>query len=323
MKSAGIDIGNHSIKLIELDNKKGKLELTKSAINFIGKGGVKAALQDLLSISKLSLKRVNISLSGPAVIVRYIEMPAMKNEELKSAIKFEAEKYLPFKIKDSIIDCAVLDKTGSGSMRVLLVAAKKMEVDHLLKLFAEVGLEVSTIDADSFAFLNAFQRSKNGEKDEASYGLVNMGAKFSNINIVTKGEAYFTRGILWGGLDITERIKDAMGVEFDEAEALKIKPSEKREEVVSIITPVLERLSSQIRISLDYFESQFGKSVEKLCVSGGTAYLFNIVDFLKDNLGVEVVMWNPFEGITITDAINEIEKTPALFSVAVGLALRS
>lgn len=324
MKNAGIDIGNHSIKLVELDNKKGKLELTRCGINLIGKGGLKAALQDLLSISRLSLKRVNVSLSGPAVIVRYIEMPAMKDEELRSAIKFEAEKYLPFKIKDSIIDCAIINKADSGNMRVLLVAAKRAEVDNLLSLFKEINLEINAIDADSFAFLNSFQRSRKDAKEEGSHALINMGAKFSNMNIVTKGDLYFTRGILWGGMDITERIKDAMGIGFDEAEALKMKPSDKRkEEVVSVVMSVLERLSSQIRISLDYFESQFGRSVEKIYVSGGTSYLFNIIDFLKDNLGVDVVMWNPFDGIAIAESTEEIERTPALFSVAVGLALRS
>jgi len=77
-------------------------------------------------------------------------------------------------------------------------------------------------------------------------------------------------------------------------------------------------------MSFDYFESQFGKNPENLYLSGGTAYLFNIVDFLKDNLGVETVMWDPFEGIKISDPMisNEIQKIPAVFAVAVGLAMR-
>lgn len=320
----GIDIGSQSVKLVELEVKKdGRLELMRCGINYIGKEGVKPALQDLLSMAKLSSKRVNVSLSGSAVIVRYIEMPTMKNEELKSAIKFEAEKYLPFKIKESIIDCAILGKTTSGSMRVLLVAAKKTEVNSLLGLFKETGLEINAIDTDSFAFLNAFQRSRKDEKEEASCALVNMGARFSNMNIITRDNVYFTRDILWGGVDITERIRDAMGLGLDEAKALKKKPSGRREEVVSVITPVLERLSSQIRISFDYFESQFGQNVEKLYISGGTSYLFNMVDFLKDNLGVDVIMWDPLHGINIIESIEEIEKTPALFSVVIGLALRS
>lgn len=218
----------------------------------------------------------------------------------------------------------MLDKTASGQQRVLLVAAKKDEVARLLELFKKAGLEISAIDVDSFALLNSFQRLKREDKEEA-YALLNMGARFSNMNIITKGNVYFTRDILWGGVAVTERVKDAMGVDLEAAEALKQKPAEKREEVVGVITPVLERLTSQIRMSFDYFESQFGKGVERIYVSGGTSYLFNIVDFLKDNLGVDAAMWNPFEGIRISPSVTEreIQESPALFAVAVGLALRT
>ncbi len=323
-KAVGIDIGNYNIKLIEIEDKKGRPELTKLAVNRVVNGNVKSALQDLLSLAKLSLKRVNVSLSGPAVIVRYIEMPPMKLEELRSAIKFEAEKYIPFSIDNCIIDCAILDKTTSGSQRVLLVAARKDEVDKLLGLFKNAGLEINAVDVDSFAFLNAFQRLKKDAKEEDTYGLINMGARFSNMNVITKGNVYFTRDVLWGGESVVKRISDALAVNPEEAEALKQKPGERRDEVVGIITPVLERLTSQIRMSFDYFESQFGRNVERLYISGGTAYLFNVVDFLKDNLGVDVAMWNPFEGISASPPLTEkqIKQAPALFAVAVGLALR-
>ncbi|MBU4590033.1 MAG: pilus assembly protein PilM [Candidatus Omnitrophica bacterium] len=318
----GIDIGTHSIKAIELENKMGHFDVVKCAISRVKGNDVKEVLKKLLAAARFSSRRVNVSLSGPSVIVRYIEMPSMRHDELRSAIKFEAEKYIPFSISESVIDFASLDKTSSGSQRVLLVAAKKSVVAGLLELFKGVGLEVNGIDVDSFAFLNAFQRGRVEEKDDAACALINTGERFSNMNIAEKGNVYFTRDVLWGGSDITKRIKDAMAVGLDEAEAMKKKPGEKREEVVAAIAPVLDKLASQVRMSFDYFESQFGRGVEKVYVSGGSSYLFNMVDFLKDSLGVSVAMWNPLEGIRTSGAIEEMDKTPALFSVAMGLALR-
>jgi type IV pilus assembly protein PilM len=320
----GIDVGSYNIKLVELEHKKGEPVLTKVGLKKIVGGDVQSALKDLLSLAKPSLKRVNVSLSGPSVIMRYIEMPPMKKEELQSAIKFEAEKYIPFNINKSVIDCVLLDQRVSRAQRVLLVAAKKDEVDKLLQLFKSVGLGIGVIDIDSFAFLNSFLRWKRDpEKDDVS-ALINMGTRFSNMNITIKDNVYFTRDILWGGEAITDRLKDVMGLDLEQAEALKQRPGERREEVLNIVMPVLERFTSQIRMSFDYFESQFGRSVERVCISGGTSYLFNIVDFLKDNLGVDTIMWNPFEGIGISGSVKEkeIEHSPALFAVAVGLALR-
>lgn len=321
-RTVGIDIGNYAVKLIELEDKKGSLELARCSVNRIVDSDKKSALRDLLSQSKLPLKRANVSLSGSSVIVRYIEMPPMKKEELKSAIRFEAEKYIPFSINESTIDCAMLDKTASGSQRVLLVGAKKQEISNLLELFKEFGIEVRAIDIDSFAFFNSFQRIKAENKDDSTYGLINMGVRFFNMNIVTKQNLYFTRDILWGGADVTVRVKDALGISLDEAEALKCNPGERKEEMLAIITPTLEKLVLQIRMSFDYFETQFGKNVERLFISGGSSYLFSIVDFLKDNLGVDVLMWNPFEGIALADSFEQARQTPAQFAVAIGLALR-
>lgn len=323
-RAVGIDIGKCNIKLIEAEEKKGQLEIIRSAIRRIIDGDVKAALKGIISDSGLSSKRVNVSLSGPSIIVRYIEMPPMKKEELNSAIKFEAEKYIPFDIKDSIIDCAMLDKPSSSTQRVLLVAAKKNEVNGLQGLFKDVGLEINVIDIDSFALLNCFERANPGSRNENAYALIDIGARFSNMNIVTKGSVYFTRDILWGGIDITDRLKDATGLSVDDAEALKKNPAERRDEVVGIITPVLEKFVSQVKMSLDYFESQFGKGVDQVYISGGTAYLFNIVDFLKDNLGVEIFMWNPLEGIKMSESMTgrAIKDMPSVFAVAAGLALR-
>ncbi len=319
-KNAGIDIGSSAIKLIELEDKRGRLELTKCAISPIPDSDLKSGLKNLLSMAKLSSKKVNVSLSGPSVIVRYIDMPPMKEEELRSSIKFEAEKYLPFNIKDSIIDCTLLNKTAKGVNKVLLVAAKRSEVDNLMALFKKVGLEIGTIDIDSLAVLNSFHNAHPDE--DSTYALVNMGSRFTNMNIVTEGSVCFTRDMLWGGRDIANRIKDAMRIELKEAEALKKKPGEKRGDIIKVITPVLEKLASQIRMSLDYFESQFGKNVERLYLSGGTSYRVNIVDFLKDNLDTNTLMWNPFERISVVDNTEEAEGSPAIFAVAIGLALR-
>ena len=319
-KIAGIDIGSSAIKLIELEDKRGRLELAKCATSPIPDGDLKSALKNLLSLAKFSSKRVNVSLSGPSVIVRYIDMPPMKEEELRSSIKFEAEKYIPFDIKDSTIDCTVLKKTSKGVNKVLLVAAKKSEVDKVIALLKEAGLEIGTIDIDSLALLNSFY---NAHPDEESIcALVNLGSRLTNMNIVAEGSICFTRDILWGGRDIANRIKDAMRIGLEEAEALKQKPGEKRDEVVKVITPVLEKLASQIKMSFDYFESQFGKNVERLYLSGGTSYLFNIVDFLKDNLETNTLMWNPFGRISVLDSTEEVKRCPAIFAVAIGLALR-
>lgn len=325
IRPVGIDIGTSSIKLIELQDKKGKLELLKCAASAITGKDVKTSLKDLLAFSKLSAKRANISLSGPSVIVRYIEMPPMNKEELRSAIKFEGGKYIPFDIKDAIMDSAVLGKSLSGAAnRVLLVAAKKDRVNERMEMFKDIGLDIASIDVDAMAIFNSFHRLGMETKQESVYAMVNIGARFSNVNIVSGGCPCFTRDVIWGGADLTNKIKELPGLSHDEAEALKRSPGERKTEIAGAITPALEKFISEVRMSFDYFETQFGKNVERVYISGGTAYLFNMQDFLKEDLGTEIVLWNPLEGVKILD--ESVDKSlagcPAQFAVAMGLALR-
>ena len=63
-RSVGIDIGSHTIKLVELEEKKGLLELKKYLSLPILDNDVKLTLKNIISLSQLSSKNVNISIAN-------------------------------------------------------------------------------------------------------------------------------------------------------------------------------------------------------------------------------------------------------------------
>jgi type IV pilus assembly protein PilM len=99
-KSAiGIDIGSSYIKVVELAKNANQLELLNFsrvplADNIVIVDSIKKAVKE----SRVTSKSVNTSISGKSVVVRYISLPKMTKQELKSAIRFEAEKYIPFSV---------------------------------------------------------------------------------------------------------------------------------------------------------------------------------------------------------------------------------
>ena len=52
--------------------------------------------------------------AGRSVIVRYVNMLQMSDEDLRSAIKFEADKYIPFDIDEVQLDCVRLEGADAG-----------------------------------------------------------------------------------------------------------------------------------------------------------------------------------------------------------------
>jgi len=90
--------------------------------------------------------------------------------------------------------------------------------------------------------------------------------------------------------------------------------------------PILGDLATEVRRSMDYFQTRWRESrVGRVVLSGGTARLANLDRFLSLELGVETVVGDPFMQCEVADRVLPSEQRkrvgPAM-ATAVGLALR-
>ncbi len=91
--------------------------------------------------------------------------------------------------------------------------------DYLAAISA-AGLNVVVVDVDVFAIENTFTMLKQVQPGEV-VALVNVGAAVTNINILSDGISDFTRDSPLGGNRHTESVERSIGVNFEQAEALK------------------------------------------------------------------------------------------------------
>ena len=109
----GIDIGADSIKAIELTQSGDETILTGYGQVEVPHGADQAdALSDLLKSCNFQSRRVASSVSGRSVIVRFIPLADVPDANLKQAIRFEADKYIPFELDEVVMDCARLESGG-------------------------------------------------------------------------------------------------------------------------------------------------------------------------------------------------------------------
>ncbi len=326
-KSAiGIDIGSSYIKVVELSKKADQLELLNFsrvplADNIVIVDSIKKAVKE----SRVTSKYVNTSISGKSVVVRYISLPKMTKQELKSAIRFEAEKYIPFSASEVVMDAQIIEDSDSDNkIKVILVAAKKDLIEHTIKLLEDSGLEPAVIDIDSFAVANAFGINFDFEKDNA-YILIDIGARLTNVNIISKDVSYLTRDIEIAGDAITRYLSDKLNMPFDEAEKLKCKPDDKEAVIREAAERAMEGLFNEIRLSLDYYESHFEKPIGAIFLSGGTSLIKDIDKIFKDSLGIETKIWSPIKSVKVNKALlgKGLAEFASQFAVSIGLALRT
>jgi len=327
-KSIGLDIGNHYIKMCELAPKQGKHYLSAFGIEHLDNDSRQAkvaAIKKLAGESGITTNKVNISVCGPSVIVRYILLPQMTRQQLENAIKFEAEKYIPFNIEEVTLNAPVLEENRQdGKIRVLIVAAKKPYIEDYIKLVEASGLEPQLIDVDSFALINSFLLN-NPKQNENIIALLHIGANFTNINILKDKVSHFMRDITIGGRDLTKIIAEKLNMDMASAEEVKCNPQDRQEEIFSIITPALNNLLGEISLSFSYYEDQLERGIDKVFLSGGTSKLKGLDKFLSSNLGMEVVGWDPTANLRVNPALNQerLKSCLPMLSVAMGLALSS
>jgi len=351
----GVDVSATAIKLVELSKKKKGYELTafanvplpRDAIvenTVIDSIAVSQALLDAIENSGTKIRNTAIAVSGNALIVKVIQVPATTELALESQIQFEADQHVPFDIDDVYSDFQILGASEDDpeNMDVVLVACKREIIDDYQLVLSEAGLNASCVDCAVFAIENAAEElglldigSTELDAAEAlddgmdmtsgAVALVNIGANIININILREGQMAFVRDQFYGGQNLTEMIQKAHAVSFNAAEEMK---KESFSEVdPNALEEFFSNLSSEIGRSLDFYGANNAEyPVQTILLSGGCALIPNIEVELYQRLGIETRVFNPFDYIEMNESkldAKAVKNIGPMMAVSVGLAMRS
>jgi len=326
----GLDIGTYSIKLVEISEEADKPALAAIGMKKMpeeqSKGAAKDMIKALAEESNISTKEVNIAVSGQPVIVRLVPMPKMTEAELKSAIKFEAEKFIPFNINDCVIDFQIVRKyEKENKLDVLLAAVKKGYVEERIELVESAGLSVGVVDVDNFAIANAFLRNMPEGSQDKTFAILNIGAGLTNLTLLRNDTVCLVRDMPVGSTDFDASLSKVLGVDLKKAEELKAMPGDRAADVINCTRKVFNKLVDEMRLPFSYYENQFGRGVDEIVLSGGGSFLAGMSDMFQEAFGAKPILLDPFKFLdTGSEAIDKgfLEKAKSSFSVAVGLALR-
>ncbi|MDP2938775.1 MAG: type IV pilus assembly protein PilM [Candidatus Omnitrophota bacterium] len=331
----GLDIGASSVKVVEINNDAVGFTIDKFTVEAVNQDDVASSIANALEKSGVATKTVNTSVSGQGVIIRYVVMPKMPLSDIKSSISLEADKYFPFPLEEVIMDCFILeDSPLENKVFVLIAAAKKELIEQRIALLLKLNLEPQIISTDSIAMANVFNvlgpklnidYALDSQGRVSSLAVLNIGATFSNLNIIKNNLPCFTRDIFIGGIDFTKKISNILGLDMKAAENLKLNgPDDEKQKILDACESVLNNLLTEIRLSFDYFETENNIPVSHLYLSGGGSYLKGLDETMRQGLGIEIDLWQPFLGLNVNPNLStrDLKAQANKLSIAIGLALR-
>ena len=334
---SAVDIGNDSIKVIELKKQFGKVTLKNFGISPVRPDGYQNGeiLQPevLKSSVRAALrgfpKDVIFSCCGTSMMVKKISIPKMDPDFISEQIRWEAEQYIPFNIEEVNIEFDIVDTPpDSDTMELLLVAILKDKVAAYADLFDTSGFNANIADVSGFALANCFTHNYPEIKNK-SVVLIDIGAFYTNLVIMDNAKVVYYRDIQFGGRKYDEELSTNLGVSEEEAKVMKHSRDTSSLPALAADTlmSVNEKLSSQILGSLDFFKNTegFNKSFSKIYVTGGGSLVPGLTQSLNQTLGVSVEFLNVLKKVNVPPKILkkvDESKLQYMSAVAIGLAVR-
>ncbi len=359
----GIDMSDLSLKIIKLKKNRKIFDLVSFGEASIDAGVIKNGeiIKEaaLIKIIKNALNKIKgeelktpymiASLPEEKAFFRMLKMPKMKREDLREAMYYEVENYIPLAVEDAYFDFQVISpkQNQQDHLDVLIAALPKQVVNPYVNCFKKVGLQPLALEIESSAICRAL--IKNNRSPE-SILLIDLGLSRTSFIVFYGNSLKSTYSIPTSSQEFSEAISKFLNVDIQRAEKLKVQhgiASSKKvvlkankgskefkkkviddQKIFQALTPAITELSEQVKKYLNYYHSQAaskklfldGQKIQKIVLCGGGAYLKGLDQFLEAELNLPVETGDPFVNISENKILSIRQSLK--YTTAIGLGIR-
>ncbi len=334
----GVDIGSYSLKVVKLKGRVGSYTLESAGCVKIPEDAAQGPplagfLAGMIGSQKMRGREAASIITGPALISRHMFLPVMPDKDLKEAVSWDIRKEIAIPASDLVTDyvnAATVSGVEKNKLSVIAFSIIKDEVTKIIQVFKDAGLELKVIDVVPTALLAVFDLNNKWETG-VNYAMLDIGDTASTLVILKDGRLAFSREIDFGGAELTKSLAAALNITDEEAEQYKVAHGlsvleDDREKVGEVLTSLIEKLCLELSRSIDYYQAQFrGGTMAKLFLTGGTASLKGIDDYISNTIGVACFVHDPLKNVKIPGHIDSqaLKSVSPALNVAVGLSTRT
>ena len=314
-----LDIGSHTIKLAEFSITDKIPTLENFAFLLVPDGGIEQGdlmnadlftdiLPEFISQNVTSSDfNLYISISGRSIIVRKLEILRSEKILMDDLVQEEISQNLPFDLDEINYDYIpmewILPPSNENKVNILLIAAKNDIVFKIDEMIDNMGYKCKTIDMGGFA-LSACMRFIVADVEEKTGDILVLDiGKSGTMFIVLKDcNLIFSRYIVIGSDFYTVSLMKEMGIEYQEAESLKISwcsGGEVPPEVSGIMAESDRCFCDEIFVGGEYFKNQFpDKKLSQAYVTGGGSKMATLVKAIAEKFNISTKLMDPFETLS-------------------------
>jgi type IV pilus assembly protein PilM len=238
-------------------------------------------------------KNVWLGVANQQIAVRSLDIPPIEDaDERAAAVRFQASEAVAMPLDEAVLDYQIIgqttgaDGTGTGPMRVIVVAAREPMVLRLVDAVRAAGLRPSGIDLSAFALLRVVAPENEAEPAQARV-YCHLGG-VTNLAVGVGSTCVFTRPLA--------TVWDGGSTEFVSA------------------------LAEEIRLSMDYYTGQpDARQVSEVLLSGPGSQRAGLAEQVAGLVGLPISAAPPLGRLGVASL--RMGDDPSRYTVAAGLAL--
>ncbi len=323
-KYLGIDISDHSIELVELTMAGGQAKILHSTRIILKPGIVergiikdkeelKQALLRAMNQARISISNIREAVFGLSETCFYVHTIDQLQPLTPGLVRQEALANIPLEADRLICVYNVLEQVDNSEDKkfTLIIGADKNILSSWQDFFVSLKIKITLFDLEILAVRRALDLSS---KD--SFCLLDLGANTSSISAFIGNYLYYSFASFHAGKSISRKIADNLKMSLEDAEKLKITLDilDKKNSASVLAREELEKVSTELKNFIRFFNKKTGKKITKVVLCGGTSKFKNIKQFFANHL--------PNIKIELAQPIKLNKKISADFIGALGLALK-
>ncbi|PIV09728.1 hypothetical protein COS31_05560 [Candidatus Roizmanbacteria bacterium CG02_land_8_20_14_3_00_36_15] len=139
-------------------------------------------VDSLINSQKITKKNVNIVIPDTYTYSQILTMPFLKEKELLSAIKYQADQFIPLPLDQAAIDLDILfEDKKNNNLLVLIVATTQNLIDNVARIIEKVGLIPLSIENELSAVGRLINLINQNHSLTQSSLLLNLGSFSTSI----------------------------------------------------------------------------------------------------------------------------------------------
>jgi type IV pilus assembly protein PilM len=332
-RGLGIDEGSATVKAVEVEPKDGSYVPVRALALPAGEGGADpGALKAALAEAGVKSRQSVLGLTGKDLVIKYQQVPPVADFQLRKIVAFELQEIRGQSGDDLAADFNVMPTRADLTTDdiVMMALSREPRIEERSAAMQQAGLTVRHFTPNALALYHAFRIF--GPATSGDVLVVAIGKASTDFAVVRDGDLLYARSVTTGGDALTDAIADQFGVSKAKAESLKrelgdLRPRDKRgglsqqaEKVSYALEGAAGRLFSMVQSTLQLAKSQMQLNqlnVSKVWLTGGSAAMAGLDDYLGGALGVPVQKFDP-----LSDAGVAVEGAGSLdMTIALGLAV--